>query len=106
MGFHVIDYIDDYVGIGVPHVTHASFALLFDLMKELGLTISGKKLVPSNTKVVCLGVLINTEEGTVSIPANKLRQINDTVNEWLCKKTCKSVNYSHCLACYCMSINV
>ena len=61
-----------------------SFASLFDLIKELSLTISDKKLVPPSTKVVCLGVLINTEDGTVSIPPDKLRQINDTVNEWLC----------------------
>ena len=57
-------------------------------MQELGLTISEKKLVPPSTKVVCLGVLINTEEGTVSIPPDKLRHINDTVKEWLNKRTC------------------
>ena len=87
-GFRVIDYIDDYVGVGVPHVAHASYASLFNLMQELGLTISDKKLVPPSTKVVCLGVIINTEEGTVSIPPDKLRQINDTVKDWLTKRTC------------------
>ena len=50
-------------------------------MKDLGLTISDKKLVPPSTQVVCLGVLIDTEKGTVSIPPEKLRQINDMVNE-------------------------
>ena len=87
-GFHVIDYIDDYVGFGVPSVARASFASLFDLMKQLGLTVSDKKLVPPSTQVVCLGVLINTEKGTVSIPSEKLRQINDMVKEWLTKETC------------------
>ena len=60
-----------------------SFVSLFDLMKKLGLTINDKKLVPPSTKVVYLDMLINTEEGTVSIPPYKLRQINDTVNKWL-----------------------
>ena len=87
-GFRVIDYIDDYVGVGIPHVAHASFESLFHLMEELGLTISDKKLVAPSTKVVSLGVLINTEDGTVSIPPDKLRHINDTVNEWHNKKTC------------------
>ena len=83
-GFRIID---DYVGFGVPSVAHASFVSLFDLMKQLGLTVSDKKLVPPSTQVVCLGVLIDTEKGTVSIPPEKLHQIN-MVKEWLTKKTC------------------
>ena len=86
-GFHVINYIDDYVWVGVLHVLRMSVASFFDLMKHLGLTISDKKLVPPSTKVVCLGVLINTEDSTVSIPPEKLHQIYDTVKEWHCRKT-------------------
>ena len=37
---------------------------------------------------MCLGVLIDTVTGTVSIPSEKLRQINDMVKEWITKKTC------------------
>ena len=87
-GFCVIDYIDDYVGVSVPDIAHASFASLFKLMNDLGLTISDSKLVPPSTQAVCLGVLINTENGTVSIPPEKLRQINDTVKLWMQKVTC------------------
>ena len=63
-GFCIIDYIDDYVGFGIPSVACALFVSLFDLMKQLGLTVSDKKLVPRSTQVVCLGVLIDTEKGT------------------------------------------
>ena len=87
-GFCVIDYIDDYVGFGVPSVARASFASLFALMKDLGLNVSEKKLVPPSTQVVCLGILIDTEKGTVSIPPEKLHQVTDMVNEWLAKETC------------------
>ena len=45
-GFCVIDYIDDYVGMDIPDVPHVSFNTLFQLMGDLGLTISDKKLVP------------------------------------------------------------
>ena len=45
-GFCVIDYIDDYVGMGIPDAAHASFNALFQLMGDLGLTISDKKVVP------------------------------------------------------------
>ena len=46
------------------------------------------KLVSPSTRAVCLGVLIDTEEGTVSIPDDKLRQINDTVKEWQGRSRC------------------
>ena len=65
-GFCIIDYIDDYVGFGVPSIAHASFTSLF------GPTVSEKKLVAPSTQVVCLGVLIDTEKGTVSIPPEKI----------------------------------
>ena len=71
-GFTVLDYIDDYIGVGVPSVANASYAALIDLMNELGLTISQKKLVPPSTQATCLGVLIGTVKGTISIPERSL----------------------------------
>ena len=47
-GYAMIDYIDDYVGIGVPSVAWKSYDTLTHLMRELGLTISEKKLVNSS----------------------------------------------------------
>ena len=61
--------------MGVPVITHASFNKLFQLMGDLGFTISDSNLVASSTEVVCLSILINTEKGTVSIPPDKLNQI-------------------------------
>ena len=61
---------------------------LFQLMGDLGLTISDRKLVPPSTQVVCLGILINTENGTVSIPPDRLCQICDAVRQWLGKTSC------------------
>ena len=59
-GFCIIDYIDDYVRIGVPSVVFDSFNYLTSLMNDLDLTISKKKLVAPSTKIVCLGILIDT----------------------------------------------
>ena len=84
-GFTMLDYIDDYVGVGVPSVAHASYVALLELMSQLGLTVSQKKLVAPATQVTCLGVLIDTVKGTVSIPPEKLDQINATVRQWLSK---------------------
>ena len=84
-GYAMIDYIDDYVGIGVPSIAWKSYDALTDLMHQLGLTISEKKLVPPVTQVTCLGVLIDTVKGTIAIPPEKLEQINEAVSHWLTK---------------------
>ena len=41
----MMDYIDDYVSVGVPSVTWKSYDTLTQLMQELGLAISSKKLL-------------------------------------------------------------
>ena len=81
-GHSVVNYIDDYVGFGIPSDAKCSYDHLYNLLDCLGLTISQKKLVPPSTSAVCLGVEINTEKGSISIPQSKLRQICDTVSEW------------------------
>ena len=58
---------------------------LLQLMAQLGLTVSDKKLVSPSTRVTCLGVLIDTVAGTISIPPEKLDAINDAVRLWLDK---------------------
>ena len=87
-GHSVINYVNDYVGFGIPSDAKRSYDHLYDLLHRLGLTISQKKLVPPSTSVVCLGVQIDTEKGSISIPQAKLRQICDTVKEWENKKYC------------------
>ena len=58
---------------------------LTELMAELGLTISEKKLVALLTQVTCLDVIIDTVEGTLSIPPVKLHDISQAVCHWLDK---------------------
>ena len=55
----MVNYIDDYIGMGVPSIAWASYTALIELMGELGLTISENKLVPPSTQVTCLGILID-----------------------------------------------
>ena len=84
-GYTMIDYIDDYVSMGVPNVAWSSYDALTGLMRELGLTISTKKLVPPATQVTCLGILIDTVRGTIAIPPEKLENISQAVRQWLGK---------------------
>ena len=62
----VINYIDDILGIGLPSEIDASFEALRQILRELGLQVSDKKLESPTTCLNCLGILINTETFTMS----------------------------------------
>ena len=84
--FHIINYIDDLIGFGLPSNIHKSFEYLCQHLHDLGLTISQKKIVEPSTLVTCLGVQINTEEGTIAIPPQTLMKIKQMSHNWGCKK--------------------
>ena len=84
--YDIINYIDDLVGFGLPSTVHNSFQYLCELLEKLGLTISTKKLVPPSTVVTCLGVQIDTEKGTISVPPEKLEKIMHMCLKWESKK--------------------
>ena len=88
LGFDVINYVDDFVGVGTPSVARHSYDALIELPKKLGLEVSSKKLVPPSTKATCLGIQIDPEKCTVAIPQGKLCQISDMVEEWCQAKFC------------------
>ena len=93
-GFVMVDYIDDYVGMGVPRVACASYNALTELMGELGLTISEKKLVPRSTQVTCLGVLLDTVKGMLSIPPKKCMILHKQCVIGWTRMSCQSVSCS------------
>ena len=68
----ILNYVDDFVGVAMPDVTHRSFDALCDLLAQLGIDVSVKKLVYPNTSAVCLGINTDTSDGSISIPDPKL----------------------------------
>ena len=55
-GHGVINYTDNFFGFSTPSMAASSSQASKDLIQDLGLTISQKKLVPSTIKAICLGV--------------------------------------------------
>ena len=87
-GHYCVNYIDDYVLFGNEAACSAAFERLQKLLAELGLDISVHKNVPSATKVTCLGVLVNTEDFTVSVPPEKLEEIKNLCRSWAKNPKC------------------
>ena len=82
------NYIDDLVYTGFPSNIQQAFHFLKGLLTDLGLKISQKKLVSPDTVVVCLGILINIVDRTLSIPGKKLLEI---------KNVCKYLEHTNIL---------
>ena len=87
-GHHVTNYIDDIIGQATKSQAEVSYNTLYNLLGELGLDISKKKLVPPSTKASCLGVVIDTEKFTISVPEGKLHEITSLCHQWASKRTC------------------
>ena len=76
------------IGVVTPTVASRSYVFLLDLLNTLVLNISVKELFLPFTNVTCLGVNIDTECRTVSIPDEQLHIICDLVMGWLTKRHC------------------
>ena len=88
-GPQIWNYIDDFLCVAVPSKIQHSYSCLQNLLHELGLTVSKKKLVPPGTpKVVCLGILVNTEDCSVFITPEKLTVIKQLRLQWSTKTSC------------------
>ena len=83
-----MNYIDGVIGFGTVSTATPSYDALFQLLQKLGFDISMKKLVPPCTKAICLGVEIDTENFTVSVPQEKLENILKTCELWTNKNKC------------------
>ena len=79
---------DDFLCVSLPSKINASFVTLQGLLRELGLTVSAKKLVASSTQVTCLCIVVDTVAHSVSILADKLQTVKNTYLQWVNKQVC------------------
>ena len=73
--FDIVNYVDDILGIDLPSRIDASFNALGHLLQDLRIHLSQKKLQAPTTCLNCSGILVNTEDFTVSIQLEKLQEI-------------------------------
>ena len=85
---YLYNYVDNLIYCGLPSNIHQSFETLLELLTQLGLAINPKRLVAPCTSLVCLGILINTETRTMSVPPDKLNNVTDMCQQWQTKQFC------------------
>ena len=87
-GCFALSYLDDFMGISTPHDADRQFELSGSLLQALGLQESSQKVCPPSTQMICLGVLFDTVNLTMSVTPARLRELQDAVlPPWLVKKS-------------------
>ena len=69
-------------GVSHPSYSDQAFDVLGQLLVELGLEENLSNACASASSQVVLGILINTIDGTLSVPDEKLGEIVLLVQEW------------------------
>ena len=87
-GYYILSYIDDHMIFGLEEICKKAFDRLTSLLHELGFTISEHKNVTPTTKAICLGILIDTNDFSMSVPTDKLAQIKNLIANWDHKNFC------------------
>ena len=87
-GCFALSYLDDFMGISTPPDADRHFELSGSLLQALGLQESSQKVCPPSTQMICLGVLFDTVNLTMSVTSARLRELQDAVlPQWLVKKS-------------------
>ena len=83
-------YLDDLVVVAPdPATAHLQYARVRALLKELGLPEAADKTQPPSTNIKWLGIDIDSHEMSLSIPADKVREVLE------CMERCKSARSLH-----------
>ena len=91
-GYFGTSYLDDLIGVANYSVGSEAYEHLGELLVELGLLENLAKACPPSTVQLVLGVEIDTVNGTISVPAERMVEIVALVSEWQSKKITKKVD--------------
>ena len=90
-GYCSTNYLDDLIGVSDQDHGWEAYNHLGRLLEDLGLLENRQKACPPSTTQIVLGVLINTIDGTVSVPPDRMEEIITLVTEWQDKKKSSKV---------------
>ena len=80
-------YIDDFFGAATVEDAPFVYNRLLFLLRELALEISPEKCFEPSTRMVCLGLIFNTELLIISVPEDKIVKLKEELCTWLSRST-------------------
>lgn len=91
-GYHGTSYLDDLIGVAPAEIGSEAYESLGDLLKQLGLVENFAKACPPSTVQLVLGVLVDTVNGTLLVPDDKMKEINSLLLTWKRKRKSNKVD--------------
>ena len=87
-GAHIWPYLDDIVGLSSTCATaEKHFTELRALMAQLGLSEAHHKAVTPTSKLTWIGIILDLDSMTMTIPLAKLQAVTAAVNHWITQTT-------------------
>ena len=84
-GYWVTNYLDDFGSAETKDIAWESFFAMRTLLAQLGAHEAFDKACAPSHRVEFLGILFDTQKRTIEIPADKLSEISQNIEEWLHK---------------------
>ena len=81
-GYSADVYLDDFYRAEHPADSHLAFACLQDLFDELGLQSSPEKDCHPSKRMICLGILVDTEKMLFKVAADRLSHLKTELLQW------------------------
>ena len=90
-GVEEIDhYLDDFITMGPSgsQVCGRNLDVIFQACEELGVPLAMEKLEGPTTRLIFLGIEIDTTSGSMRLPEEKLARLHQALQSWVGRKAC------------------
>lgn len=86
-----LHYIDDFLFAGSPLSPECkkNLEITISVCRWLGLPLKTRKIEGPTTKLIFLGIMLDTNLMEISLPEAKLHQLKVAITEWKLKKKCR-----------------
>ena len=86
----LVNYLDDYIFIAfLSAVCNGLMKIFLEVCSMINFPVSKEKTVWATTKLVFLGMLLDSEEQTILVPVEKIERARQLIREGLSKKSRK-----------------
>lgn len=86
-GCHVVNYLDDFIGVASPEKALQDYIKCGSLLKDLGLQESPSKACPPSTVLTCLGVEVDSLNLTLSVTPERLQELETLLLQWTTRRS-------------------
>lgn len=85
-----LHYLDDFLFLGDPNTQqgHTFLTVAMQTMSTLGIPVAVSKTEGPSTSLTFLGILIDTLNFELRLPADKLTHLQGLITDWVRKRSC------------------